>query len=322
VGIGYVGATSSGRIEDLRIVRSILQGKKVKSSFQLFVVPASQGVFRQAYTEGIIQDITEAGAIVLPPTDSSSAILAEIASNTNTATITSSNLGYVDFLANRIANIYIAAPANVALSALKGTISCLDEALDSNDTAYIPSRWPQLGTVENDRLSNGVWNYTDFNNISSSKIFSSLHSAHVNSPITIRPYLFEDFDTLFATKVSPTDIILAGDNFGCGVLKEQSITGLVYAGVKAIVAKSFSSLFYRSAINHGLFVIEHAQAIDSYQSGLKVSLDFENNEILVGLAPFDFRSFPNEILEILHAKGLINWTKQKIANKKLSSVNQ
>ena len=69
-------------------------------------------------------------------------------------------------------------------------------------------------------------------------------------------YIFEDIDPDFAARVKPGDILIAGENFGCGSSREQAPQALKMAGFTAVVAKDFARIFYRNAFNIGLLLIE------------------------------------------------------------------
>ena len=71
----------------------------------------------------------------------------------------------------------------------------------------------------------------------------------------MKVYTFESIDKDFAKKVKEGDIVVAGENFGCGSSREQAPSVLKALGVKAVVAKSFARIFYRNSINIGLPVI-------------------------------------------------------------------
>jgi len=89
----------------------------------------------------------------------------------------------------------------------------------------------------------------------------------------IKEHLFEDLDVEFSKNVKPGDIIFVGKNFGCGSSREQPSVGLKALGIKAIVAKSFSRIFFRSATNQGLLLIESPEAVEYYSDGDKVEVD-------------------------------------------------
>jgi len=126
----------------------------------------------------------------------------------------------------------------------------------------------------------------------------------------IKDHLLEDLDPSFAGAVKPGDIIIAGENFGCGSSREHPSLGLKYVGLKAVIASSFARIFYRSAINQGLLLIQSPEAVESYNEGDEVTVDPAAGEVRVGDSVFCFPSLPDEMLEILEDGGLLNHIKK------------
>ena len=132
-----------------------------------------------------------------------------------------------------------------------------------------------------------------------------------SDPEGILPHLFEGFDTNFSKEVQPGDIILGGDNFGCGSSREHPSVGLAHLGVKAVIVKSVNRIFYRSAVNQGLPLIVLPGAVEAYHPGEKVDIDFTEGRVIVGAQQFDFEPLPEKLLEILEMKGLVNWIRNQ-----------
>ena len=156
-----------------------------------------------------------------------------------------------------------------------------------------------------------VWNYADVDNLNTDQMFAGKYTYNILStdPASILPLLFEDFDPGFSKNVRKGDIIIAGDNFGCGSSREHPSVGLAYAGIRAIIVKSVNRIFYRSSVNQGLILIVHREAVEAYNPGDNVNISFENGEIIIGSARFSFEPLPDKLKQIIERKGLVNYLK-------------
>lgn len=123
-------------------------------------------------------------------------------------------------------------------------------------------------------------------------------------------HAMEDLDEKFHEKVKEAKIIVAGKNFGCGSSREQAATCLKYAGIKAIVAKSFARIFFRNAINKGIFAIE-CKDVDRINDGDEIEIDVENGKIknLTKNEEYEIKPLPDFLLKIIKAGGLIEYLK-------------
>ena len=81
--------------------------------------------------------------------------------------------------------------------------------------------------------------------------------------------------------------------------------------MKAVIVKSVNRIFYRSAVNQGLPLIVLPLAVDAYQRGDKVDIDFAAGTVVVGEQLFAFEPLPDKLLEILEMKGLVNWIRNQ-----------
>jgi 3-isopropylmalate dehydratase small subunit len=121
----------------------------------------------------------------------------------------------------------------------------------------------------------------------------------------MKGYAFESLDGTFATTVQPGDIIVAGENFGCGSSREQAPSVLKALGVKAIVAKSFARIFYRNAINIGLPVLVSKDLYDCVDAADEAELDLTEGTVAVKGQSFTCTKLPEYMQQILNAGGLI-----------------
>ncbi len=309
-----VGTCTNGRLEDLRIAAGILKGKKLPEDFQMVIVPASQKIYLQALKEGLIEIFLEAGANVLsascgPCLGTGQGIPAD-----GYNVISTANRNFKGRMGNKESFIYLASPATVAYSALAGEI--VDPRGIETDDKY-PYHVEQSSTVtipenENRRI-NGVWNYKDVNDLNTDQMFAGnlTYSVLSSEPEKIMPHLFKGFDVHFTDNVQEGDIIVIGSNFGCGSSREHPAVGLAHAGVKAVICKSVNRIFYRSSVNQGLPIILLPEAVDAYNPGDEVSIDFEQGKVTVGSKTFDFAPLPGKLMEIFNARGLVNFIREK-----------
>lgn len=308
-----VGTCTNGRFEDLKIVADIVKGKKIPMGFQLLVVPASQEIYIQAMKEGLIETLLEAGANVLaascgPCLGTGQGIPAD-----GYNVISTANRNFKGRMGNKESFVYLASPATVAYSALAGEI--VDpRGIKSNDK--FPYSIEQTNTVsiednDNRRLGN-VWNYSDANNLNTDQMFAGnlTYSVLSSEPEKIMEHLFVGFDVNFTKNVQAEDIIIAGDNFGCGSSREHPAVGLAHAGVKAVICGSVNRIFYRSAVNQGLPIILLPEAVKAYQPGDEININFEKGVVSVGKKSFTFAALPEKLMNIFKAKGLVNFIKE------------
>jgi len=159
-----------------------------------------------------------------------------------------------------------------------------------------------------------IWKYGD--NINTDMLFPGKYTYTCSTPEEIKPHLLEDLDPRFSKEVQKGDLIFGGTNFGCGSSREQPVVGLKAVGIQAVIAKSFARIFYRSAINQGLLLLECPEAVDSFKEGMKVTLDVDKGNLTVGEKTFSLPKLPPEILAIREAGGLLAYTRKKLKEKK------
>ena len=162
--------------------------------------------------------------------------------------------------------------------------------------------------------SGRVWKYGE--DINTDVIFPGKYTYSVLDAKEMAAHALEDLDPGFAASVRHGDVVVAGKNFGCGSSREQAATCLKFAGVQAVIAKSFARIFFRNAINQGLPVIQCPEAVDGIKDGEEVSIDFSGGKILADEKVFAFPSLPDSVIGILEAGGLIPYTRNKLGSKR------
>ncbi|UCD49172.1 MAG: 3-isopropylmalate dehydratase small subunit [Phycisphaerales bacterium] len=121
-------------------------------------------------------------------------------------------------------------------------------------------------------------------------------------------HCLEDLDVDFVKKVQPGDVVVAGDDFGCGSSREHAVWAFRGAKVQAVIAHSFARIFYRNAINCGFHVIESPDATERIKDGDEIEIDYEAGVIhdKTNGEEIKFQPLPQFAQEIIAAGGLLN----------------
>ena len=160
-----------------------------------------------------------------------------------------------------------------------------------------------------------VWKYND--NVDTDVIIPARY-LNTASHEELAAHCMEDIDKSFAKEVKASDIIVAGENFGCGSSREHAPIAIKASGVSLVIAKSFARIFYRNAINIGLPILEHPTLPDETSKNDILDFDLETGHIknITTGKEYSCAAFPKEIQELVNAGGLINYTKAKLAKNK------
>jgi len=309
---GLIGTCTNGRLDDLQLAARYLKGKKIKEGFQLLVSPASREIYLEAMKDGTIETLVEAGANILSPSCGPCLGTGQGIPADGYHVISTANRNFLGRMGNKNASIYLASPATVAVSAVSGVITDPRPRPGNEMFPYRREPSPTLTIPEGElRRTHGVWNYKDVNDLNTDQMFAGNLTYKILSsdPEAILPHLFAGFDPNFAPNVRRGDIIIAGENFGCGSSREHPAVGLAHAGVRAVIVKSVNRIFFRSSVNQGLPLIVLPEAVEAYRPGDTVEVDLEKGQVRVGERLFTFAPLPEKLMEIIRRKGLINWMK-------------
>ncbi len=138
---------------------------------------------------------------------------------------------------------------------------------------------------------------------------------NTSDPAELASHAMEDIDADFVSRVQQGDIIVAGENFGCGSSREHAPVAIKASGVSVVVASSFARIFYRNAINTGLPIVVCPAAIAEAETGdrMKVDIDAGVVENLTKGTSYDAEAFPPFMQELIDRGGLMEYVKAQIA---------
>lgn len=149
------------------------------------------------------------------------------------------------------------------------------------------------------------------NNVDTDVIIPARH-LNTQDHKELASHCMEDIDRDFVNKVKEGDIMVAGDNFGCGSSREHAPIAIKASGISCVIANTFARIFYRNAINIGLPILECAQASEKIEDGDEISVDF-NTGVITNITKnetYQALPFPDFIKDIMAKGGLMNSLKK------------
>lgn len=138
------------------------------------------------------------------------------------------------------------------------------------------------------------------------RYLNSSDAAHLAS------HCMEDIDADFAKSVHHGDIVVGGNNFGCGSSREHAPIAIKASGVSCVIARSFARIFFRNAINIGLPILECPEAVAGLSAGDVAKVDFDTGvitNVTTGVS-YQAQPFPPFLQKLIAADGLVNYIKQ------------
>jgi 3-isopropylmalate/(R)-2-methylmalate dehydratase small subunit len=157
-----------------------------------------------------------------------------------------------------------------------------------------------------------VWVFGD--NIDTDAIIAARYLSTV-VPEELAEHLMEDIWPEFPQLVKAGDLIVAGNNFGCGSSREHAPLAIKGAGISCVVAISFARIFYRNAINIGLPILECNADLKALQSGkdqLEVNLEQGIITNLQNSETYQSAPFPPFMQELIAYGGLVEYVKARL----------
>ena len=160
-------------------------------------------------------------------------------------------------------------------------------------------------------LKGKTWKFKD--NVDTDQIIPARY-LNTSDPAELAKHIMEDADANFPSKIKAGDIIVGGENFGCGSSREHAPIAIKAAGVSTVIAKSFARIFYRNAINIGLPILESKEAAENISEGDEIEIDLTEGSIKSLKSGKSFKAvpFPEFMQQLIKAGGLINYVKKKL----------
>jgi len=153
------------------------------------------------------------------------------------------------------------------------------------------------------------------NNIDTDAIIPARY-LNTSDPEELATHCMEDADPDFMKKMIRGDIIVAGENFGCGSSREHAPIAIKAAGISCVIAKTFARIFYRNAFNMGLPIFESNDLWDRISKGQEIEVDTDTGTIIISGTeeePLTVGPIPPFMQELIRDGGLM---KHIVANRK------
>jgi homoaconitate hydratase len=277
----YLVSCANGRLSDLEAAAAVLRGGRVAEGVRLYIAAASATIEREAIASGAWDALLAAGAIPFPSGCGPCIGLGAGLLEDGEIGISASNRNFKGRMGSSNARCYLAGPAVVAASAAAGIIRGprahavrtpvrrieRHAAPQEPDPAHAPdaNHSPTLvgrlvaflrDGIDTDALCPARFVYAD-----------------ATEPGALARAVFSSIDPSIASKLRPGDILLAGARFGIGSSREQAVSALRAAGVRAVIAESVAPVFKRNAWNNGLLVLEAPELVAALRARLPQSAD-------------------------------------------------
>ncbi|MCD4690412.1 homoaconitate hydratase, partial [bacterium] len=282
----FIGSCTNGRYEDMVAAAEVLRGRRVAPGVVLKIVPSTDAVWQRCLDEGIIKIFKDAGAL-LGNAGCAGCAAGQIGQNgPGEVTISTGNRNYPGKQGK--GEVYLASPVTAAASAVAGCIVSVDTIPDSPHVfkkgagVAVASEKKTAAAVGGDRTTSvrgKVW-IVDQDNIDTDMIYHNRYLT-VTDIAEMGQYTFDNLPGWedFPGKVSASDIVVTGGNFGCGSSRQQAVDCFTSLGVSLLIAKSFGAIYERNAINAGMPIMVADLAELGLANGDEIEVDFTTGRV-------------------------------------------
>ncbi len=333
----YLVSCTNSRLSDIEQAAAVVEGKKVAEGVELYIAAASEPIQKQSEESGAWGKLVKAGAIPLPPGCGMCIGLGTGLLEDGEVGISATNRNFRGRMGSREAEAYLASPAVVAASALAGFITGpADLDLQDSVPARVHREFASSGgaAAAVDILDGfpagheGRVLFLPTDNLNTDGIYSKDYT--YREDITrekMAEVVMENYDPAFAGLVKEGDVVVAGYNFGTGSSREQAATALQAAGIKLVIAGSYSQTYLRNAINNGFVCVEcpalsdamRAHFADQEKTGTRtvvgddpLKLDFARSVISWRGNDYSFTPLGTPVQEVVIAGGVENQVRNSL----------
>jgi len=327
----YLVSCVNSRVEDLAEAASILRNQEIADGVQFYVAAASSEVQAESERRGDWQALIAAGATVLPPGCGPCIGLGSGTLKDGEVGISATNRNFKGRMGSRSAQAYLASPAVVAASALRGYIDFPGDwqtqrpageikltGKAKSPAAHVPilKGFPQ--TIAGELI------FCHQDNLNTDGIYPGKYT-YIDefTPEQQAGVVMENYDPAFRNIVQAGDILVGGFNFGTGSSREQAATALKHRGLALVLAGSFSETYKRNALNNGFLTIEVPELVSdlkkrfgvatlTVRSGIQATLDFAAATITAEQKVYRMDPLGPAAQELVIDGGLENWVKKQL----------
>ena len=283
----FIGSCTNGRMNDMRKAASILKNRKIAPGVVLKIVPATDEIWKQCLTEGLINIFKKAGALVSNAGCAGCAAGQVGQNGPGEITISTGNRNFSGKQGK--GSMYLASPEVVAASALAGCITTFDNIPEKPFLFVRQEKTSDAKTKDKlikkphkkiTIIEGRIW-LIPKDNIDTDMIFHNRYLA-ITDVNEMGQYTFDNLKGFedFSKKAKTGDIIITGKNFGCGSSRQQAVDCFSALGIQAIIAESFGSIYERNAINAAfpILLCKELSGLD-LNNGDSIKVDLKTGQI-------------------------------------------
>jgi 3-isopropylmalate dehydratase small subunit len=310
----FIGSCTNGRIDDMRIAADILKNRKVAPGVVLKIVPATDAVWNQCMSEGLLKIFKDAGAMVANAGCAGCAA-GQIGQNgPGEVTISTGNRNFEGKQGKGL--VYLASPAIVAASSVAGYITTPDD-IPMQPAIFEKKEYLKKSAVVKKDVAvkplvveGRVW-IIKKDDIDTDMIFHNRYLA-ITDIKEMGQYAFDNLKGYedFAKKAKPGDIVITAKNFGAGSSRQQAVDCFTSLGISCILAESYGAIYERNAINAAMPIMTYNPeklATIELQDGDKIKVDMVQGKVtnLKNNKTADIDKFTDVQIQIYKNGGLL-----------------